>query len=349
VDEKRSLSRAEIATSATLARLEQARLNVTISEATLRTNRERADASLTAARILEADRLQRATRLTTLHSGELVSREELDAAIAEAASATAARVGAEIRIAELLTDELAIGNQREQVRLAEADFESSQVALLDANQRMLETRIFAPIDGVVSALDVQEGQIISSAISNVGGGTTLLTISDLQRILVYASVDENDVGEVQIGQRVEIAAEGFEKETFHGSVERIAVKGSDLNNVISFETRIHVSGNNARKLKPEMSVSASIVLEEATGVVMIPSECLIPIGDGWEVDVRLPNGRIQSRPVMVGITDGVSTEIRSGLAKGDAVVLKGMIDSQWQAPKKRQRAFPPGPGPAGAL
>ena len=81
------------------------------------------------------------------------------------------------------------------------------------------------MDGVVTDRKVQTGTIIASGVSNVGGGTTILTLSDLSRIYVLASVDESDIGKVQVGQPATITVDAYPSMQFAGKVVRIASKG----------------------------------------------------------------------------------------------------------------------------
>lgn len=349
VDEKRSLNRAEIETSATLARLLQARLDVQIKEEELKTNFARATAALNAAKSKAQDRRQKATRIRTLFENKLSSQEELDASVADATSATSDEENAQTRLLELKTDELTIERLKEQIKIVETEYDRVGISLLDAKQRLEETSIYSPIDGVVSTLNVQRGQIISSAISNVGGGTALMIVSDLSRILVYASVDESDIGRIHLGQEVRITADGFADEVFLGKVERIAVKGVEISNVVTFETRIEVVSENRLKLKPQMTVNASIIIEERKGVLVVPAESLLPLEEGYEVELKGTGDAKEKRTVTVGLSDGLVTEILSGLKEGEQVVKQGTVSSRWQASNQNSAAerkkVPPPPPP----
>lgn len=349
VDEKRSLNRAEIETSATLARLLQARLDVQIKEEELKTNFARATAALNAAKSKAQDRRQKATRIRTLFENKLSSQEELDASVADATSATSDEENAQTRLLELKTDELTIERLKEQIKIVETEYDRVGISLLDAKQRLEETSIYSPIDGVVSTLNVQRGQIISSAISNVGGGTALMIVSDLSRILVYASVDESDIGRIHLGQEVRITADGFADEVFLGKVERMAVKGVEISNVVTFETRIEVVSENRLKLKPQMTVNASIIIEERKGVLVVPAESLLPLEEGYEVELKGTGDAKEKRNVTVGLSDGLVAEILSGLKEGEQVVKQGTVSSRWQASNQNSAAerkkVPPPPPP----
>lgn len=346
VDEQRSLDRAEIETTSSLAQLNQAKLDVERAERDLKTDHSRALASLSSARSRGTDRRQKAERVQTLFEKKLASQEELETANAEAAAASSDEENAEIRLKEIETEQINIDRLKEQVVLAESNYNQAQISLLDAKRRLEETQIFSPIDGVVSSLNVQIGQIISSAISNVGGGTALMVVSDLSRILVYASVDESDIGSIELGQKVIVTADGFPDEVFDGKVERIAVKGAEVSNVVTFETRIEIVSENRLKLKPQMTVNASIVLDERDDVIVVPTEAILTEGDKEQVEVYVSEGVVEKQPVTVGLSDGIVTEILSGVKPGVKVVKQGIVKSRWQTPnssEKTQRRTPPPP------
>src|SRR5262249_12618539 len=148
--------------------------------------------------------------------------------------------------------------RRQDIKLSEAQLRSDQVALANARQQLTYTKVTAPMDGVVAALNVQIGTIISSGITNVGGGTTILSLSDLSHIFVLASVDESEIGSVAIDQQAVITVDAFPGRRFRGKVVRIATRGVNVSNVVTFEVKIEVLGENKTLLKPEMTANVQI-------------------------------------------------------------------------------------------
>src|SRR5439155_4332181 len=113
--------------------------------------------------------------------------------------------------------------------------DSDKVALANARQQRDYTTVTAPMDGVVSALNVQIGVIIASGITNVAGGTTIMTLSDLSHVFVLASVDESDIGTIVVDQPAIITVDAYPGRQFKGKVVRIATKGVNVTNVVTFE------------------------------------------------------------------------------------------------------------------
>ncbi|MFH1539749.1 MAG: HlyD family efflux transporter periplasmic adaptor subunit [bacterium] len=240
VDEERNVSKAEVTLSSARARLEKSRQNLKIAEQELGNSRRRAEVTLAAAKVRAKESLAKEERVKELFEKKLASKEELDSEETAAAQARADLEKAEIAIEELKTQEAALELRRQDVQLSKDDMQSADINLGIARQRLDDTKVYAPIDGVITSRFVQEGQIISSATSNVGGGTTVMTISDLTKLYVVSSVDESDIGSVRPGQEVEITADAFPDQRFRGVVDRIAPKGQNVSNVVTFEVRIEV-------------------------------------------------------------------------------------------------------------
>jgi HlyD family secretion protein len=351
IDEDRVLKRADVDLAASQAKLEIARQNLSVAERTLATDRDRAEAALKAAESRAGDARAKADRMKQLLAKALAAQEEYDTAETAAIQASADLDAARVKLDELKTQELALELKRQDVKLAEADVQADKIALEIAQDRLRDTKVMAPMDGIVAARNVQIGQIISSAISNVGGGTTVLTLSDLSQIFVLASVDESDIGKVCLGQPAVITADAYPGKKFEGKVVRIATKGVNLSNVVTFEVKIEVLGETKSLLKPEMTANVEIIAAAKDSTLLVPVEAVVRKAGGRQVVTCVKDdGATEDVPVTVGITDGTMTEIAGGLAEGRTVVVqKGGADSKWSANQKqggstsRGMMFPGGP------
>jgi HlyD family secretion protein len=195
------------------------------------------------------------------------------------------------------------------------------------------------MDGVVAVRPVQIGQIIASAVSNVGGGTTVLTLSDLARVYVLASVDESDIGKVALDQAVTVTVDAFPGKKFQGKVDRIATRGVNLSNVVTFEVKIEVTGEAKALLKPEMTANVDILVAEKSDVLLVPSEAILRKGGGKQVVTLVKEGaENEDVTVETGITDGAKTEVATGLSEGQTVLVhKGAAETKWAGQQR-----PPG-------
>jgi len=137
-----------------------------------------------------------------------------------------------------------------EVELAAAEVIRRQIALDESKERLEETDIYAPISGVIIQKLVEEGQIISSGVSNVSGGTALAEIADMSRIFIIADVDETDIGDIREGQKVDVTADAFYGKIFKGKVLSIGPKGVVENSITIFKVKIEIKGQGKNILKP---------------------------------------------------------------------------------------------------
>jgi len=338
IDEERNVALAQVALNQSEAKLKQSQKNLEIAQANLITNRDRLDANLASARAKAADARAKAGRRKELLDKKIGTQEDFDTADALAVQAESDVKTILVQIEELKAQEMAIKVKQQDVKLAEAEVEADGIALKNANRRRDDTEVHAPMDGVVSARTVQKGQIISSGITNVGGGTTILTLSDLSRIFVLAAVDESDIGRVALGQSVNITADAHPGVKFAGKVVRIATKGVNTSNVVTFEVKIEVLSKNKSLLKPEMTTNVQIVAAEKNDVLVVPTAAITRKGEKLVTQISTGPGTTEDRTVEVGMSDGNRIEINSGLREGETIMYaKGESDSRWRADQNRPR------------
>jgi len=272
-----------------------------------------------------------------LFEKKLASQEDKDTGETTAIQAEVNLENARIQIEQLAIKARELEIKSQDVRLAEAQMEMDKINLSLAEQRLKDTRVFSPIGGVVSERNVQSGQIISSGINNVGGGTRIMVLSDLSRLFILASVDESDIGKVELGQKVIITADAFPGKRFFGKIDRIATKGINVSNVVTFEVKIEVRERNRSLLKPEMTANVEIIVAEKEEVLMVPSEVVLYKKGGHFVRVKKDDGSIEERPVQTGISNGVVIEIIKGLSQGDTITYrKGEARSRWRTEQSRR-------------
>ena len=318
VDEQRKVRQSEVSLAASKARLASAGENLGIAERTLKTDRQRADAALKAAESHATDAAQKAARMRELLGKHLVSLEDCETADTQTVQAAADREAARIRIAELETQEKALEVKRQDVALAQAEVDGNTITLSIAQDRLHDTRVLSPIDGVVAARVVQPGQIITSATSNVGGGTSLLTLNDLSRIFVVATVDETDIGKVAVGQKAGITVDAFPNRRFGGEVQRVAVRGVNASNVVTFEVRIEVTSRDKNLLKPEMTANVEITTAQKDNVLTLPLDAVVR-KNGEQTVEKVTGETTATTKITVGLVDPERVEVVSGVAEGDKV------------------------------
>jgi HlyD family secretion protein len=211
-----------------------------------------------------------------------------------------------------------------EIAKAEAQVAQAKAALENAEEDLRNSTIVSPIDGLVLSRDVNVGDAVSSILVLGSQATLLFTLGDISEVYVQGKVDEADIGKVYLNQPARIVVEAFKDKKFTGKVTKISPLGKEKDNVTTFEVRVSIS-NPTGELKANMSANAEVVLEEKKNVLMVQEGALIYDKDRNATvelpDPKAPNGRKKTN-IKLGISNGVKTEIVSGLTEKQQVVLQ---------------------------
>lgn len=156
---------------------------------------------------------------------------------------------------------------------AQAAVVTAQANLQTMKDAMEDTHLGAPITGTVLELDAVLGTVISSPTNDVGGGTVILKMANLDTVQVSALVDETDVGKVQPGMAVTITVDAFPNRTFDGSVLKIEPQAQVTQNVTMFPVEVNIP-NVGHVLKPGMNTEVEIHIGQRQGVLAVPNAAL---------------------------------------------------------------------------
>jgi len=211
-----------------------------------------------------------------------------------------------------------------EISKAQAQAAQSKATLDNAEEDLRNSTIISPIDGLVLSRDLNVGDAVSSILILGSQATPIMTLGDVSEVYVQGKVDEADIGKVYLNQPARIVVESFKEKKFEGKVTKISPLGKEKDNVTTFEVRVSIS-NFSGELKSNMSANAEILLEEKKNVLMAPEGAMIYDKDRnaqVEIpDAKGPNGKKKVN-VKLGISNGVKTEILSGLNEKQQVVLQ---------------------------
>jgi len=340
VDQERMAQQSQATLDASEARLAQAQNNLLTAEKTVEVSKLKVQAGLDAAKARSADSKAKAARQEELLQKKFSSPEQYETARTTAVQSEQDVLTAEASLADIQVQELDLETKRQDIKLAKAQAESNRIALGLAQRQLGYTKVFAPLAAVISARTVQIGQIISSGVTNIGGGTTAMVLSDLSHVFIYASVDESYIGDVKLGQRVRITADAYPRLEFEGKVDRIGTKGTNVQNVVIFEVRIEITSDNKTLLKPEMTANVYIIVAEKEDALLVPATSIMRRKQDTFVKLAKEDDSTEERLVQTGITDYVNTEVVDGLQEGDAVVVQKPEDeSRWRNSPEGQRGM----------
>ena len=155
-----------------------------------------------------------------------------------------------------LSDYKSLEAQKQQ---AEADLRKAKINLNYATIR-------APINGIVISRNVDVGQTVAASLS----APTLFSIANnLKKMQVQADVDEADIGNIKVGQKVNFTVDTYPNETFHGVVSQVRLAPEEIQNVVNYTVIINVD-NNQLKLMPGMTATVSINIARRDSVLELP-------------------------------------------------------------------------------
>ena len=215
-------------------------------------------------------------------------------------------------------------------RKAKEDVSTKRESVNKAQTNLGYATITSPIDGVVLSKSVEEGQTVAASFNT----PELFSIAqDLTDMRVIADIDEADIGGVKEGQRVSFTVDAFPDDHFEGHVTQVRQQATTSSNVVTYEVVISAP-NNDLKLKPGLTANVTIFTLEKDDVMAVPSkalrfmptEALLEKGqtisdcEGEHKLWTLEGNTFKAHKVEIGTTNGIMTEIVSGLSEGMEVL-----------------------------
>jgi HlyD family secretion protein len=255
------------------------------------------------------------------------------------------------------------------IETARASKARSQATLTNALTTLSQTTVRAPADGVILTKYVEEGTIISSALSFAATGNNILQLGDITRMYVDVNVDETDIASVDEGQDVEVTIDAYPSLPFQGVVARIDPQAVVDQNVTSVHVRVEIDNSDVsfRLLKPGMNATCEFLSQRKDDVLMVTNEAVRTDDQGQYVELALTKGKpappdaktgepadpsllvdvkIRRQPVEAGLEGNDSTEITKGLKPGDQVVVQ-KIEPEPETASSPFGGGGPGPGMRG--
>lgn len=303
---------------------------------------------------------------SVVKAGQVIAELDRTNLISELESATAQLRSAESDYEYQKTNHERYQNLYNKGLVSANDYEKARLSYSQSEQTVTQRRenvkkartnlsyatITSPIDGVVLSKEVEEGQTVASSFNT----PTLFNIAqDLTQMRVIADVDEADIGEVREGQRVSFTVDAFPSMVFDGSVQQVRQEAATESNVVTYEVVI-TAPNDDLKLKPGLTANVTIYTMEINDVVAVPAKALrftpreIMLNKGETIEDCQAKTKVWMRqgnaykafPVEIGVTNGMLTEVKSGLKPGDKVVTELRANLPVVEEQQTQNPFMPG-------
>jgi HlyD family secretion protein len=232
----------------------------------------------------------------------------------------------------------------ESVKGAEFNVKSARAGLREADENLLRTQIYSPMDGVVSKLVVEKGERVVG--TSQMAGTEIMRIADLQNMEVNVEVNESDIIRVSLGDTANIEVDAYLDRKFTGIVTEIANSAQNSlmssDQVTSFEVKIRILRSSYIDLvdeerahlspfRPGMSAAVDIKTQRNTNALLVPIQAVTLREDTTsenkedeeliEVVFVHRDGKAYSVPIITGIQDSKNIEVKEGIAQGDEVIF----------------------------
>ncbi len=198
---------------------------------------------------------------------------------------------------------------------AKLSLESAKLSLDSAKLNLDKAVIEAPFDGVVADVTISQGEEISTATL----ATPAISVVDTSEIEIRGFIDEIDVAMVKIGQAASITFDALPDEEVTGEVVFVSLVSTVRAGVVSYATTITLEDPVAG-LRDGMSATAEVIIERRDDVLLIPNRAIGGTLANPKVSVLI-DGQVEEREITLGLSDGINSEVLSGLEEGEDVVL----------------------------
>jgi len=191
----------------------------------------------------------------------------------------------------------------------------------ETREAIASMTLISPISGIVLSRDTDKGSAVIP-LSSAYGGTIIMIIADASEKHFRGDVDEADIGKVHLGLPARIYVEAYPDDPFQAKLTHISPQGREEDEIVNFKIRATID-DPENKLRFGMSADAELILEEHEDILVIPEGAIMYEDDKTYVNVQddsIPEG-MRKIEITKGISDGLRTEVLSGLEEGQVVVL----------------------------
>ena len=247
---------------------------------------------------------------------------------------------------------------KQDVKSAEYNVQSAEASLKEANERLIKTSVFSPIDGMITKLIIEKGERVAG--TDMMAGTEMLRVADLKKMEVKVDVNENDIVRVHLGDTAIIEVDAYLDHKFNGIVTEIANSANtssqiSVDQVTSFDVKIMLLENSYKHLitsdrpfpfRPGMTATADIQTQKKESILSVPVEAITARLDSELINKTIIKSSIQKvkaldneipklseivfvndksiareRKVKTGIQDNNFIEIIGGIKENEEIVI----------------------------
>jgi len=203
-------------------------------------------------------------------------------------------------------------------KIAMEKFELMEKGRIRMSDRVIDSMVKSPISGMVLSQSVFQGDPVVP-LTNFQPGTELCSLADMGKLLFKGTVDEIDVGKIQIGMAGDIQIGALPDSRVLGQVERIYPKAKKEGNATLFDIEILISDTAGQQLRAGYSATAAITVRARENILILPERLVLFENGKRYVEVK-KGETVEKKEVQTGLSDGLNIEISSGLAEDEMVV-----------------------------
>jgi len=219
------------------------------------------------------------------------------------------------------------------------NLEAANAMITQAREVLSYTTITSPIDGVVTRLNAEVGELVMTGTMN-NPGTVIMQVADMSRMLVVAQVDEADVGKLEVGQEAVVRVQAFWDKQFKGVIDNVALTHDITRSGAKyFRTEIVLQGD-VKRLYSGLTADIDIYTKKHSNIIKVPSQAVLGRRvDDLRIDIRENNPNVDPNksdvmvvyrciddkavvtPVTIGPSDMTHIIIKSGVSESDKVII----------------------------
>jgi HlyD family secretion protein len=226
-----------------------------------------------------------------------------------------------IPLAEYEKAELAFNMADQELKAAENNLQIIKEGISKDAAKATNTIVRSTITGMVLDVPVKEGFSVIET-NTFNPGTTIATVADMNEMIFEGKVDETEVGKIKTGMDLLLDIGAIDDVTFHAKLTYIAPKGVQETGAIQFDIKADVELKNDYFIRSGYSANADIVLDKKDSVLAIEEKNLIFEGDDVYVEVEKDTMVFEKKKVELGISDGIYTEVISGIDKDTKIKIQ---------------------------
>jgi len=266
-----------------------------------------------------------------------------DAKFAKPSNASVSSASSQIQSARAALD--ALQPVSETITQRQASVDQAYIAWQQADKDVSKATLVAPMDGLVTAVNIVAG-------ANANSGAAAVQIADFAEPIFVVNIDEADLGSVQIGQNARVRLQTYPDQQIPAKVTSISPIGTTSSGITTYQVKLTIPrSSDTPNILLNMSGTSEIVTTQINDAILVPSGALVESGEGnareYSLLVERGNGQPQSVRVTIGERSGSKVQILTGISAGDVIVYTPAASSATGAQTTQQQQGGFGP-PAGA-